>query len=291
MKPRIYFWLPGYLLTQLFPIRHYMRLLGILLFLLTAACTPDTEQPGSAAGKSALAKGDPPPPPPPGYPIYRADSSCRAELEQARKGAQENKLTYVSFDRQLRYRQELEALLARQEIKLIHIPMNCTGELYCYRFYMDSIMVRRRGAGFIDSLKQVADKQFVSAWATKTYRSWDVDTRPTCGPDDIHRYVTSRVCQPAGWDPKPKNGPYFNNERQYIQMRFVVDTLGLISIIRSDTDSSGNIKASNRRHLPYFRREITRILQQTGRWQPATLNGHKVRCQSWVDVTLNPESN
>ena len=250
-----------------------------------SACSAEEEQNGVPTDLNNRISQAPPPPPDFSSPS-RTDPACQAELQQARAEARQGQLTYYLLGR-FPYASDLDTLLSEQDIGFVYEPMPCTGEGLCYAYYMDSVITSIHGFGFISRLKHAAHRRFLSQWRTRRYGPSDADVAATSSVGDVNTYITARLPRPQGWDPLPKKDSTGDfAQRQYISGEFTIDSTGQIMGIEW---SDANIKDSNRRHLPYFRREITRLLHTTGPWQPARLAGHKVACYEFLDVTLNPE--
>lgn len=195
-------------------------------------------------------------------------------------------LTYYQRGR-FPYDSDLDTLLNEQGIGFKYEPMTCTPDGECYAYYMDSVITSMRGYGFVNRLKHAAHRRFLSQWRTRRYGSGDAEIAATSSVGDVNTYITARLPRPQGWDPLPKRDSTASfAQRQFISGEFTIDSTGKITGIEW---SDANIKDSNRRHLPYFRREISRLLHTTGPWQPARLAGHWVAYYEFLDVTLNPE--
>lgn len=216
------------------------------------------------------------------FKVDYTDTTCLSELKKARRDVQKGKLVYVSaFDGSFqRYDDELKELLDKQHIIYEPIGENCTGYNLCYGHYMDSVIIKRYGSRFLDSMRREADQLYLSSWATKTYSSFGVDMEPDYCPMQPEAYILSKLQLPKSWDEEP-----IKNERQYIMLNVLVDSTGSVASISFDTAS--NLKKSNRKHRSYFKKEVTRIIHSMGQWQPATVNNHRVKCWQFIDINLD----
>jgi hypothetical protein len=230
----------------------------------------------------------PPPPPPTDYSMFKpayADTSCQNERRQARQDAQNGWLVYVSaFNGKFqRYDDELKELLAKEHIRYRPIGMNCTSYNLCYGYYMDSLIAARHGTHFLDSMGRVADRLYQARWATRTYDYFHVDTIPNCCAIGPEAYVLSKLKLPRGMDQEPSL-----YERQHASVELVVDSVGTVSDIRVGR-LGFNLKKRNQKYAAYLKRHLKSIVQAMGPWQPAMLNGHRVKCWYQIDVNLDKE--
>jgi hypothetical protein len=116
--------------------------------------------------------------------------------------------------------------------------------------------------------------------------------RPGGGIPDLDAYVTANLSHPQGWDVRPKQNTLSGsgwNERQYLTAAVFVDRNGQLGDISFPADGPRNVKATNRRFLPFLHQHIRRLLRAAGPWQAGQLAGHRVSATLYVDVTLNPE--
>jgi hypothetical protein len=268
-----------------------MKLLSathLLCLLLLSACSQ--QQPAGVTGGQLHPTQHHLPPRGPYY-LDRTDSTCRTELQQAQADAQQGQLTYFLFG-PARYAADLDTLLHGYSIRFRHIPMSCTGEERCYGYYMDSVITRLHGSTFLGRLKQTVNQRFLAAWPTRHYMYWDLDEAPRGGIPDLDAYVTANLSHPQGWDVRPKQNTLSGsgwNERQYLTAAVFVDRNGQLGDISFPADGPRNVKATNRRFLPFLHQHIRRLLRAAGPWQAGQLAGHRVSATLYVDVTLNPE--
>lgn len=251
----------------------------LFCFLLLSACSQ--QQPAEVSAS---------PPGPPGVPYFidRTNSACRTELRDAQVDAQQGQLTYFLFQK-VRYADDLDTLLRGHGIRFRYNPMNCTGEELCYAYAMDSIITRLHGSTFLGQLKQAANQRFAAAWRTRTYTYWDLDVPPQGGIQDLDEYVTVNLTRPQGWDTRPKRDTLAGYaERQYLIASLTVESNGQVGEISFPAHKPSNVKATNRRYLPFLKQEIRRLIRKAGPWQAGQLAGHWVRATLYVDVTLNP---
>ncbi|MDU0368866.1 hypothetical protein ACFPAF_00550 [Hymenobacter endophyticus] len=263
----------------------YLRII-LLVFCVQACSSPKDTTPPAEREPAELSAFLPPPKPNP-YKFFKADrtdTACLAELQKAQQDFLKNKLVYVSaFDGGFeRYDDELKEILSEHNIVYEPIGMNCIGYNMCYGHYMDSIIIQRHGNRFLDNMRRKADQLYLSRWATKTYRSFGVDIAPDYCAMQPEQYILSKLYMPANWDNKP-----MTNWRQFIMLDVLIDSTGTVSLVSFDTAS--NLKKSNQKHRAYFKKEIARIIRSMGRWQPAILNSHKVKCWQYIDVDLDKE--
>jgi hypothetical protein len=265
-----------------------LKALQIILFLFSIhACTSPENTTHPAEREPEELSAFLPPPKPNPYKFFKADrtdTACLAELRKAQQDFLNNKLVYVSaFDGGFeRYDDELKEILGEHNIIYDPIGMNCSEYNMCYGHYMDSIIIQRHGSRFMDSMRLRADILYRSKWATKTYRSFGVDIAPDYCAMQPEQYILSRLRLPDNWDDKP-----MINWRQYIMLDVLIDSTGTVSLVSFDTAS--NLKKSNQKYLSYFKKEIEKIIRTMGRWQPAILNVHKVKCWQYIDVDLDKE--
>lgn len=147
---------------------------------------------------------------------------------------------------------------------------------------MDSVIIQRHGNRFLDDMRREADQLYLSRWATKAYRPLGVDIAPDYCAMQPEQHILSKLHLPSTWDDKP-----MTNERQFIMLDILIDSTGSVSSI--SFDAASNLKRSNQKHRPYLRKEIAAIIRKMGRWQPAILNNHRIKCWQYIDVNLDKE--
>ena len=110
------------------------------------------------------------------------DSICKIETKNAEKDIKQNKLTYFHyFGMVIQYRSnvEMNKLLSNYNIGIDSASYYCTvsGELQnCYAHKMRQEIDKRYGKNFIDSLRTIAEKQYVKNNPNKIYDFEECDT-------------------------------------------------------------------------------------------------------------------
>lgn len=110
------------------------------------------------------------------------DSICKIETKNADKDIKQNKLTYFHYFGmvvQIQGNEEMNKLLSKYNISIDSAYYYCTvpGELQnCYAHKMRQEVDKRFGKKFIDSLRIIAEKQYVINNPNKIYDFQECDT-------------------------------------------------------------------------------------------------------------------
>lgn len=214
-----------------------------------------------------------------------SDNICQMQMDSARADVKNGKLIYANYSSDFKYTDEIKELLNKKGIGYSTLGENCTRELNCYGYYMDSIMNLKYGKDFIKRTKTEAKTLSDSRWKTKIYNFQEVDKSAVLIDEhglpikSADSYSLALLLIPNGWDYTTKF-----NEREYISVSLVIDKNGKSSI---DSDSFDyNLKNRNIQFTTYLKKDIERVAKLMY-WKPAEMNGHKVKSREYIDITLN----
>jgi len=217
------------------------------------------------------------------------DSTCRAETIKAEADIKKNKLVYFHYlgmVKSYRSNDEMNILLKRHNIEVDSALYYCTvpqALQNCYAKVMSKEIRRKFGPKFIDSLRQVADIQYVEKNSDKLYDFEECDT--------ISRYPGSKSYRSFFKDYKRgfwKNVQYpdqfeYRKDKDFyssISAEFTLHKDGTISDI--DIDLTFHNK-KNYKYASYFINETKNFIKKT-KWIPAKTMG--ITVNSRVPLTL-----
>lgn len=217
------------------------------------------------------------------------DSQCVAETARAQADIKKGKLVYFHYFGMVesyRSNAEMDVLLKQKNIEVGTALYYCTvpAELQnCYEAVMSKEIDRKFGPKFIDSLRHIADVQYVKKNIDKVYDFEECDT--------ISRYPGSKSYGAFFKDYEKdfwKNVHYpdefeYRQDKDFyssISAKFTLHKNGTVSDI--DIDLTFQNK-KNYKYSSYFINEIKKFIKKT-KWVPAKTMG--ITVNSRVPLTL-----
>lgn len=206
------------------------------------------------------------------------DSACTAETARAESDIKKNKLVYFHYFGMVdHYRSnvEMNELLKKYNIEVDSALTYCTvpGELQnCYGHVMSKEIDRKFGPKFIDSLRHIAEIEYVNKNLDKVYDFEECDT--------ISRYPGSKSYTDffEGYKKDfwknvqyPKGFEYRNDKDLYSSMsaNFIIHKDGSVSDINVSLRFHNK---NNYKYSSYFINETKNFIKKT-KWVPATTMG------------------
>ncbi|KAF2082821.1 hypothetical protein DMA14_01435 [Flavobacterium sharifuzzamanii] len=218
------------------------------------------------------------------------DSICKIETKNAEKDIKQNKLTYFHyFGMVVQYRsnEEMNKLLSNYNIGIGSASYYCTvpGELQnCYARKMRQEIDKRYGKKFIDSLRTIAEKQYVENNLNKVYAFEECDTisrypNDKCYEDFFKNYKNDflKIAKyPEDFEFRKENDKY-----SWISADFILHKDGTVTNIDIELkfQNEGNYKYSS-----YYTKKLKEFILNT-KWIPAKSMGIKVT--SKVPLTIH----
>lgn len=218
------------------------------------------------------------------------DSICKVETKNAEKDIKQNKLTYFhSFGMVVQYRsnEELNKLLSKYNIRIDSALYYCTvpGELQnCYAHKMAQEIDKRFGKNFIDSLRTVAEKQYVKNNPNKIYDFEECDTLSRYPNDisysDFFKNYKNDFFKIAEY---PKDFEFRKEKDSYswISADFILHKDGTVTDV--DIELTFQNK-KNYKYSSYFTSKLKEFILKT-KWIPAKSVGEIVN--SKVPLTIH----
>lgn len=222
---------------------------------------------------------------PPGpYYVEFDKQECKDQIAQAKRDIENDQLIFLDPAGWtiIRYDEEMADVLKNFNIDYEITGPNCTLELECYGYHMDSIIHNMHGANFINEVRQKADSLFLSKWRTKVYEYWDIDQSPIYSEYSTEEFFEREIQFPIGWDTVP-----IKYQRQYLTVEITISNEGVVENWKHDEMS--NIKKSNEQFVPDLQRQIGNIISRMKVWKPGILNGKNVSSMVLVDIDLDKE--
>jgi hypothetical protein len=222
------------------------------------------------------------------FEIDMTDSMCLLEIAKAKMDIEKGKLEYTihnGLDKRYYFPEEIRELLLLKGITYNPLGVNCTGELNCYGYYMDSVIKTKYGLNFIDSILLTAKQVSVSRWRTKTYKFFQVDSQAYYLNKELERsadnFIRKGMKLPKTWIHTSDK----ENIRQYAQLAIIIDSNGMATLIKNQTEI--NVNQKNLKHIKALERQFLERVNSMEPWYPAILNGHKVKYEYWADIYLD----
>ena len=218
------------------------------------------------------------------------DSICKIETKKAEKNIKQNKLTYFHyFGMVVQYRSnvEMNKLLSNHNIRIDSASHYCTvpGELQnCYANKMEQEIDKRFGENFIDSLRTIAEKQYVKNNPNKIYEFEECDTLSRYPNDknysDFFETYKNDFFIIAEY---PKDFEFRNEKDSYswISADFILHKDGTVTDI--DIELTFQNK-KNYKYSSYFTTKLEEFILKT-KWVPAKSMG--VVVNSKIPLTIH----
>jgi hypothetical protein len=222
------------------------------------------------------------------FEIDLRDSVCIHEIAKAEKDFKKGIIEYSFFKgahKEYSYTEEVSELLRSKGIKFRLLGENCTGELNCYGYYMDSIISVKYGKIFIDSIFETAKQIAESSWRTKTYRYDQVDSSAHYINIENERsadeFIKANIILPNNW----VNTTHADDKRQFATLTLIIDTNGKATMLKGKSEFY--VKEKNKKYIGLLEKQIIESLESMKPWNPAILNRHKVKYEYWADIYLD----
>ena len=217
------------------------------------------------------------------------DSICKNETKNAEKDIIQNKLTYFhSFGMVTQYRSnaEMDKLLSKYKIGIGSVSYYCTvpGELQnCYAHKMEQEIEKRYGKNFIDSLRIIAEKQYVKNNPNKIYSFDECDTIARYPKDKTYRdFFKSYERDFWTFTEYPSDFEFrkINDYYSSISAEFTLSKEGIVSDV--DIEITFQNK-KNYKYTSYFTNKIKEFISKT-KWIPA--KSAEITVSSKVPLTI-----
>ena len=217
------------------------------------------------------------------------DSICKIETKTAEKDIKNNKLTYFHyFGMVVQYRsnKEMNKLLSNYNIRIDSAAYYCTvpGELQnCYAQKMEQEIDKRFGKNFIDSLRIIAEKQYVKNNPNKIYSFDECDTIARYPKDKTYRdFFKSYKRDFWKYTEYPNDFEYRKSNDYYssISAEFTLSKEGIVSDI--DIEITFQNK-KNYKYTSYFTNKVKEFISIT-KWIPA--KSAEITVSSKVPLTI-----
>lgn len=206
------------------------------------------------------------------------DSICKIETKNAEKDVKKNKLVYFHYFgmvEQYRSNEEMNKLLSKYNIVIDSASHYCTvpGELQnCYAHKMRQEIDRRYGKHFIDSLRTIADKNFVKNNPNRIFRFDECDTISRYPKDKTYRDFFENYKNdfwkfteyPIDFQYRKDKDPYSS-----ISAEFTLSKNGEISNIEIEITFQNK---KNYKYNSYFLNKTKEFINKT-KWIPAKSGG------------------
>lgn len=217
------------------------------------------------------------------------DSLCKIETKNAEKDIKQNKITYFHyFGMVVQYRsnEEMNKLLSSYNIKIDSASYYCTvpSKLQnCYAHKMQQEIDRRYGKNFIDSLRTIAEKQYVKNNPNKIYEFEECDTLSRYPNDrNYSEYFKNYKNDFFQFAEYPTDFEYRKEKDSYswISADFILRKDGTVTDI--DIELTFQNK-KNYKYSSYFTNKLKEFILKT-KWIPAKSMG--VIVNSKVPLTI-----
>jgi hypothetical protein len=212
-------------------------------------------------------------------------SLCEKETKKAQKDILNNELTYVNISWN-QNNKEFYNLLKENTIKVDSALHYCLapGELqHCYAKLMENEISKRFGHKFIDSLRLLAQKQYVKNNPNRIFTFMECDYISRY-PNDNNKKDLSKKSIKDFWSNVSYPEDFeFKKEVSYSYMSaaFVIYKTGEISDLKIDLYFQNK---KNYKYSSYFTNHLKQFVQNT-KWVPATSLGTKVNSE--MDLTIH----
>ncbi|MEO7978379.1 hypothetical protein [Flavobacterium sp.] len=217
------------------------------------------------------------------------DTTCDFEEQRAEKDIKQGKLTYTFIYGIGVYdisNKEMNELLSKYSIKLNKVSMSCSRppkgfKWNCYAKLMNLAIEKKFGEKFIDSLRNIADKQFVEKNPNFIFSFFDCET--------TSRYVNAKSYEEFLEKPEsdfmielnyPKlSKEQIKKEKANTEVTFVIYRNGTVGRIKVESDFkiAGDLDFAR-----YFEKEAINFVKKA-KWKSALYRGIKVNS----DMHLN----
>ncbi|WP_415325514.1 hypothetical protein [Chryseobacterium sp. MMS23-Vi53] len=217
------------------------------------------------------------------------DSTCQAETKKAEIDIKNKKLVYFHYFgmvKQYRSNEEMNTLLKKYNITIDSAAYFCTvpSELQnCYAYVMRNEINKRFGRKFIDSLRNVAEIQYVKKNPDRIYPFEECDYISRYPGDKTYddffktseRDFWRNVEYPEGFEFRKDKDFY-----SHIGAEFILSKTGKVSDTKIDIRFQNK---KNYQYSSYFINELKKFIKNT-KWIPAKSAGIDVNSQMRITI-------
>ncbi|MBC5833954.1 hypothetical protein G6N05_03580 [Flavobacterium sp. F372] len=238
------------------------------------------------------------------------DSLCKVETERAENDIKKGKIVYFHFFGMVaKYDSDLEfnELLLKNNIKVDSALYYCTADEleYCYPNRMYREIENLHGKNFIDSLRNIADKQFITKHPDKIYDYFVCDQNSLYPNDKSYYDFVRRDTVPIFLNNKNYTRYSQNYENDFLKsveypndFVFKKENDTLVSRISAEFTlfKNGNIKnvdiqtyfynKINEKHSFYYSEKMKEFILKT-KWVPARNKDITVNCKVLLLIFLD----
>jgi hypothetical protein len=238
------------------------------------------------------------------------DSLCKVETERAENDIKKGKIVYFYFFGMVaKYDSDLEfnELLLKNNIKVDSALYYCTADEleYCYPNRMYREIENLHGKNFIDSLRNIADKQFITKHPDKIYDYFVCDQNSLYPNDKSYYDFVRRDTVPIFLNNKNYTRYSQNYENDFLKsveypkdFVFKKENDTLVSRISAEFTlfKNGNIKSVdiqtyfynkiNEKHSSYYSEKMKEFILKT-KWVPARNKDITVNCNVSLLIFLD----
>ncbi|MFL9834606.1 hypothetical protein [Chryseobacterium terrae] len=217
------------------------------------------------------------------------DSACQAETKRAKTDIKKNKLVffhYFGMVEQYKGNAEMNELLKKNNIEVDSALTYCmvrSNLQNCYANVMRQEINKKFGSKFIDSLRKVAEVEYVKKNPSKIFRFEECDWVSRY-PGDKSYEEFSKSYEKDFWKAVeyPEDFEYRKDKELYSSMgaRFILYKTGKISDIKIDVNFQNK---KNYKYSSYFINQLKEFVQNT-KWLPAKSSGIPVNSE--MEITL-----
>jgi hypothetical protein len=215
----------------------------------------------------------------------KEDTVCLNEEKRAEKDIQSGKLVYFYFrgkTKMYRSNKEMKTLLSAYKIEIDSALLFCIPDLNgfernCYASKMGIAIEKKYGNEFINTLRNLAEIQFVLNNPNIVFKFEECDTTSrypnTKNYSDNFKKPKEDFEKQFAYpkDYKFKSGKYFSSTQVY----FILDKNGKINNIETHCSFRDSV---NYKFTKYFKNEAVKFVQKT-KWIPAKFKGINVNSE------------
>ncbi|MCX8525067.1 hypothetical protein OF897_14200 [Chryseobacterium formosus] len=216
-------------------------------------------------------------------------SACQEETKKAKEDIRKNKLVffhYFGVVEQYKGNREMNELLKKYNIEVDSVLTYCTvpsNLQNCYANVMSEEIDRKFGSKFIDSLRNVAEIEYVKKNPDKIYRFEECDWVSRYPGDKSYEEFSKSYERDFWKDAEyPDDFEVRNGKELYssISAGFILYKTGKTSDIKIDITFQNK---KNYRYSSYFINELKKFIQKT-KWVPAKSSGIPVNSEMRMTI-------
>lgn len=217
------------------------------------------------------------------------DSACQEETKKAKEDIRKNKIVffhYFGMVEQYKGNREMNELLKKYNIEVDSVLTYCTvpsNLQNCYANVMSEEIDRKFGSKFIDSLRNIAEIEYVKKNPDKIYRFEECDWVSRYPGDKSYEEFSKSYERDFWKDAEYPDDFEFRNEKELyssISAGFILYKTGKTSDIKIDITFQNK---KNYRYSSYFINELKKFIQKT-KWVPAKSSGIPVNSEMRMTI-------